>query len=178
MKKVLIISSSPRKDGNSETLCKEFERGALENSNNSVEIVHLRDKNINYCLGCYACTSLGHCFQEDDLNNIAKKMEEADVIVLASPVYFYSMSGQLKVFIDRIVQNYTKIRADIYIFVTAWDSDTNNLESTLEAIRGFSMYCLEECKEKGYILAGGLSEINDAKKSKYLDLAYKFGKEC
>lgn len=106
-------------------------------------------------------------------------MLDADVILFATPTYFYSLSGQLKVFIDRLVSMYTKIRVDIYIFITAWDINTSNLNSTLEAIRGLTRDCLINCEEKGYILAGGLTNINDInKRIDYLNQAYKYGKEC
>ena len=173
----MIISASPRKNGNSDILCTNFMNGALEAGHN-VEKIDLRDKNIGYCIGCYACTKLGKCFQNDDMNELARKLENADVIVLATPVYFYSMDAQLKTFIDRTVQNYTKIRADIYIMVTAWDTNTANLESTVEAVRGFSRDCLEECPEKGVIIAGGVSEKGDIIKSKYPVQAYNMGLNC
>lgn len=177
MKNVMIISASPRKNGNSDILCTNFKNGALAAGHN-VEKIDLRDKNIGYCIGCYACTKLGKCFQNDDMNELAKKLENADVIVLATPVYFYSMDAQLKTFIDRTVQNYTKIRADIYIMATAWDPDTANLESTVEAVRGFSRDCLEECPEKGVIIAGGVSEKGDINKTKYPEQAYNMGLNC
>lgn len=177
MKNVMIISASPRKNGNSDILCTNFKNGALA-AGHSVEKIDLRDKNIGYCIGCYACTKLGKCFQNDDMNELAKKLENADVIVLATPVYFYSMDAQLKTFIDRTVQNYTKIRADIYIMATAWDPNTANLESTVEAVRGFSRDCLEECPEKGVIIAGGVSEKGDINKTKYPEQAYNMGLNC
>lgn len=62
MKKVLIISASPRKDGNSDLLCQAFQKGALE-AGNEVEYVRLSEKSIQYCEGCYACAKLGHCFK-------------------------------------------------------------------------------------------------------------------
>ncbi len=177
MKNVMIISASPRKNGNSDILCTNFKNGALAAGHN-VEKIDLRDKNIGYCIGCYACTKLGKCFQNDDMNELAKKLENADVIVLATPVYFYSMDAQLKTFIDRTVQNYTKIRADIYIMATAWDPNTANLESTVEAVRGFSRDCLEECPEKGVIIAGGVSEKGDINNTKYPEQAYNMGLNC
>lgn len=177
MKNVLIISSSPRIDGNSSLLCQEFCKGAKSVGHN-VEVVNLTQLNIGYCIGCYACARTGECFQNDDMNALAKKMVEADVIVLASPVYFYSMAGQLKVFIDRMVQNYTKVKADIYIFVTAWDSNTKNLHSTIEAIRGFSRDCLEDCQEKGIIMAGGVNDRGDIVGKKEMLTAYNYGKNC
>ena len=87
MKNVLIISSSPRKGGNSETLCEEFYAGATEAGHNA-EIVSLRDKNINYCKGCYVCRKRGKCVQDDDMLPLLEKIKEADVLVLATPVYF------------------------------------------------------------------------------------------
>lgn len=177
MKNVMIISASPRKDGNSDILCDNFKNGALAAGHN-VEKIDLRDKSIGFCIGCYACTKLGKCFKNDDMNELAKKLESADVIVLATPVYFYSMDAQLKTFIDRTVQNYTRIRADIYIMVTAWDPNTANLESTVEAIRGFSRDCLEECPEKGVIMAGGVSEKGDINSTKYPEQAYNMGLNC
>lgn len=177
MKNVLIISSSPRHNGNSDLLCQSFAKGAKESGNN-VEIVYLVDLKINYCLGCYACTNTNKCFQKDDFNIISDKMLKADVIVLATPVYFYSMSGQLKVFIDRLVSIYTKIRSNVYIFVTAWDDNKDNLMSTVEAIRGATRDCFEECCEKGVIIAGGFTDKGDIIKTEYIDEAYNLGIKC
>ena len=96
MKKVLIISSSPRRRGNSDTLCDEFKKGA-EESGNAVEKLFLADKKIGYCKGCETCNSLGKpCPQKDDAAEIIEKMILSDVIVLATPAYFYTMSAQLK----------------------------------------------------------------------------------
>lgn len=107
MKNVVIISSTPRANGNSFVLAKEFARGASDASNN-VEIINLKDYDLNYCKGCFACFKIGKCVQNDGMNEIASKLIKADVIVFATPVYFYSVSGQLKVFIDRLVPVYKK----------------------------------------------------------------------
>ena len=95
-KKVLILSSSPRRGGNSDTLCDEFMRGAAE-SNHEVEKIFLRDKTIHYCTGCSTCSLYQKpCPQKDDAAEIIEKMVDADVIVMATPVYFYTMSAQMK----------------------------------------------------------------------------------
>lgn len=87
-KKVLILSSSPRRRGNSDTLCDEFMRGAIEGGN-EVEKVFLRDKNIHPCLGCSVCSyEKKPCPQKDDAAEVIQKMLEADVIVMGTPVYF------------------------------------------------------------------------------------------
>ena len=108
MKNILIISASPRKCGNSDMLCDEFLRGAKESGNN-VEKIFLRDTRVNYCLGCGVCNSTHKCIQHDDMADILDKMVKADVIVLATPVYFYTMNAQLKTLIDRTCR-YTKSR--------------------------------------------------------------------
>jgi len=99
-KKVLIISSSPRKGGNSETLAAAFAKGARE-AGHQVETVYLREKQVGFCKGCLACLKLGHCVIQDDAVEIAAKMHDANVLVFATPVYYYCVSGQLKTMLDR-----------------------------------------------------------------------------
>ena len=107
MKNILILSGSPRKGGNSDLLCDEFLRGAQE-SGNKVEKIFLRNKKIGYCNACYYCKkSGGKCTIQDDMSEILDKMQAADVIVLASPVYFYSIDAQMKAVIDRSVARWT-----------------------------------------------------------------------
>ena len=87
-KKVLVISASPRKGGNSDTLCDEFMKGAID-SGNTVEKIFLRDKKINYCTGCGLCNTNDYtaCSQKDDMALILDKMVIADVILMATPVF-------------------------------------------------------------------------------------------
>ena len=178
MKKVMIISSTPRRGGNSEVLANEFAKGAID-AGNEVEVVTLRDFNLNYCVACYSCTETGKCIIGDGMNEIAERLVKADVIVFATPVYFYSMSGQLKVFIDRLVPTYTKIKADIYMIATQWDEDAKMIDNTFNAIRGCTRDCFENCQEKGVLYGAGLSEIGDALKNKnYIKDAYEMGKNC
>ena len=178
MKNVLIISSTPRKNGNSERLCQEFRKGAQE-AGHQVELVCLRDLEIGYCRGCFACAELGRCVIDDDMQELAQKVRQADVLVLATPVYFYSMSGQLKVFIDRLVPVYEQVRAEIYLFCTAADSNIPSLAPTLEAIRGLTRDCFEDCEEKYSLAVGEVNEIGDIEgKSEALTLAYNMGLDC
>ncbi len=178
MKKVVVVSSTPRKGGNSFILANEFARGASE-SGNSVSFIDLSKEHINYCIGCYACHKTGECFQKDKMNEYAKLLLEADVICFATPVYFYSMSGQLKVFIDRLVPVYENVRADIYMIATMWDSQHSMMENTFEAIRGLTRDCFENCTEKGVLFGSGLDEAGAVKQRKdYLSAAYNMGKNC
>lgn len=84
-KKVLILSSSPRRGGNTDTLCDEFMRGAIEGGNEA-EKIFLRDKTIHYCTGCSTCSLRQKpCPQKDDAAGLIEKMLQADVIVLSTP---------------------------------------------------------------------------------------------
>ncbi|HJB08775.1 MAG TPA: flavodoxin family protein [Candidatus Enterocloster faecavium] len=136
--KVLVINGSPRAKGNSDLLCDEFIRGAKE-SGNQVEKVSLREKEVHPCKACYACFKTGSCVQKDDMADILKKAEEADVLVLASPTYFLTMSGQMKVFIDRLLPKWQGLGGkQAYVIVTGHDGkqglkrNAEDLTMTLE----------------------------------------------
>jgi multimeric flavodoxin WrbA len=174
-KKVLILSSSPRKKGNSNALCDRFLEGAIE-AGHQVEKVVLAEKKINYCTGCYACKGNGRCAQKDDMAQILDSMVAADVIVLATPVYFYTMCAQMKTVIDRTVAGYTRIaKKNFYFIVTAADSDKAALERTIEGFRAFTS-CLPGAKEKGIVYGTGAWEIGDILTSRAMKQAYEMGK--
>ncbi len=163
-KNVLILSSSPRRGGNSDTLCDEFMRGALQ-AGNTVEKIFLRDKKINYCTGCSVCSTSGKpCPQRDDAAEIIGKMLAADVIVMATPVYFYTMSAQMKTLIDRCCGLYTEMNnKEFYFIVTAAEDDRRKLLRTIDTFQGF-LDCLENPVVKGTIFGTGVwhtGEIND-----------------
>ena len=109
MKKVLILSGSPRKGGNSDILCDEFLRGAID-AGNQAEKIRVADKKIAMCTGCDYCRDHGgKCVYNDDMGEILQKIIDCDVLVLSSPVYFYSICAQLKAVIDRTVARWTEI---------------------------------------------------------------------
>ena len=173
-KKVLILSASPRKGGNSDLLCDQFLRGAKE-AGHQAEKIFLKDKKINYCTGCGTCLDTGKCVQKDDMANILEKMVAADVIVMATPVYFYTMNGQMKTFIDRTCPRYTEIsEKDMYFIMTAAVTGKEALKRTLEGLRGFTS-CLTRPKEKGVVYGTGAWKIGDIKGSKAMKEAYEMG---
>jgi multimeric flavodoxin WrbA len=102
MSKILILVGSVRKNGNTELLANAFKQGAEKH--NSVEIISVADYKINPCVGCEYCqNSDGNvCVQNDDMKIIYEKLKECDTLVIASPVYFYGISAQLKALIDRL----------------------------------------------------------------------------
>ena len=174
-KKVLILSGSPRKDGNSDILCNEFMRGAAE-SGNEVEKIRVAEKKIGFCTGCYACRNTGVCAIKDDMAEVMQKLIDADVIVLASPVYFYSIDAQLKALIDRTVCRWTEVKdKEFYYIMTAADSGIESMETTLACFRGYAD-CVEGAKEMGVIYGTGVYEKGEIKDKKAMLEAYEMGK--
>lgn len=177
-KKVLIISSSPRKGGNSDVLCDKFLEGAVS-AGNEVEKIFLKDKKINYCIGCGFCTKNDYtgCSQkDDDAMEIIDKMIEADVIVLGTPVYFYTMCAQLKTLIDRCCSKYTRIlNKEFYYIATAGEDADTALNGTVASLDCF-LECLSGAELKGTIRGAGLWQYGDVNTSKYIEQAYEMGK--
>lgn len=100
MKTLLALASSPRRNGNSETLLKEFCRGA-EEKGWTVEMVHINKLDFRPCQACDACAKDGRCILKDDMQEIYPKVINSDALVIASPVTFGSLNAQLKMLIDR-----------------------------------------------------------------------------
>ncbi len=176
-KKVLIISTSLRNNANSEILAKETARGAKD-AGNEVEFLSLKDKNIQFCKGCLACQKLGHCVINDDANAITEKMKNAEVIVWATPVYYYEMSGQMKTMIDRANSLYATGHNfhDVYLITTSAEDSKGIVQTVINGLNGW-MECLNNVSLKGYVEAGGLENPNDASASDlYKKQAYEMGK--
>ena len=176
-KKVLIISSSPRKGGNSETLAAAFAKGAQE-AGHQVETVFLREKQIGFCKGCLACLNLGHCVIQDDAVEIAAKMHDADVLVFATPVYYYCVSGQLKTMLDRanplFGTDYAFTKA--YLLATAAEDAPETFAGTEKAVQGW-VDCFPRCQLVETIFAGGVNEVGEIIGHPALERAYRVGKE-
>lgn len=175
-KKVLILSGSPRKGGNSDLLCDEFMRGAKE-SGNEVEKVRIAEKKIGYCRACYYCRqSGGECAIKDDMADVLQKMIDADVIVLASPVYFYSIDAQLKTVLDRTVARWLEVRdKEFYYIMTMADEETESAETTLACFRGYAD-CVQGAKEMGIIYGAGVYEKGRVAGTPAMRQAYEMGK--
>jgi multimeric flavodoxin WrbA len=150
-------------------------KGAIEASHR-VEKVFLAEKKINYCRGCYACGGNGKCVQEDDMAHILDSMMATDVIVLATPVYFYTMCAQMKTVIDRTIARYMAItNKDFYFIVTAAVNRKAALQRTIEGFRGFTS-CLRGAKEKGIVYGTGAWNAGDIKASPAMKEAYEMGR--
>ena len=176
MKKVLILSGSPRKGGNSDILCDQFAKGALEQGN-EVEKIFISEKKIAPCTGCYFCRNNGgRCALNDDMGDILQKIIDCDVLVLSSPVYFYSMCAQLKTVVDRCVARWTEIaNKDLYYITTAAESDEDTMDGTIACMHGFAM-CIDGYDEKGILYGKGVLEKGEVvNRPELMQIAYEMG---
>ena len=149
-------------------------RGAAE-AGHRVEIIRLSEKDIHYCTGCCSCVRKpGACVQQDDMAEIHEKILAADVLVLASPVYFRSYNAQMKTLIDRICPIYSSIHdKDVYFIISA-AGGSFPVESTVQSLRVFTD-CLSGIREKGVISITGVWDADKAQGTQAMDQAYAMG---
>ena len=174
-KQVLIISTSPRKESNSDALAEAFAQGARE-AGHSVEKVELRGKAIGFCQGCLACQKTGRCVIHDDADAIAQQMLTADVLVFATPVYYYGMSGQMKTMLDRANPLYIADYAfrDIYLLATAAEDEESTVEGTVHGLEGW-IACFEKTRLAGTVFGGGVTEPGSMQSHPALEQAHTMG---
>lgn len=170
-----MISGSPRIDGNSDVLCDQFIKGAKQ-AGHETDKINLSKKKLSPCFACYSCRNDGVCIQKDDMAEILEKLVSADIIVLSTPVYFYSMDAQMKMFIDRCIPRYREIKnKDFYFIITAADPQHEAIDGTMEGFRGYTR-CLPGAKEKGIIYGTGAWEKGDILGLPVMQEAYEMGK--
>lgn len=175
MKNIVMILGSPRKNGNSELLCDAFAKGAQESGHN-IEKIRLQEKDIHACAGCYSCRSTGKCFQKDDMAVINQKLVEADIIVLATPVYYYSMSAQLKMMIDRTLPCYQKMTNKKFYFIATAADHKLAMETTIDSMRGFTDV-LPNAEVIDVIYGENAWELGEINGTKVMEDAYQIGKQ-
>ena len=168
----MILSASPRKNGNSDILCHQFMKGA-EDAGNQVELISLYDKNIGFCRACYACFKTGKCVLKDDMAEILDKIQAADVLVVATPTYFLTMNGKLKNTIDRFLPKWQDLGGhDVYIIITGHDG-REGLKLVGEELTTIFSYLGNEIK--GVIWGEGVWQKGEVTSTKAMDEAYQAG---
>ena len=175
-KSVLIISGSPRKGGNTDLLSDAFARGA-EEVGGQVEKIFLADYRIDYFSEADEQRVGNRANEaEDDVPTLVDKMVRADVIVLASPVYYMNITGQLKTFIDRTFGRYREMKDKEFFYLTACaDPEESTADWAINAFRGFVM-CLPNPTERGMVKAIGMGRKGAVKGSQFEEEAYNLGK--
>lgn len=176
MKRVIVISTSLRHGSNSDMLADKFVEGAKA-TGNDVEKISLVGKNIQFCKGCMGCQKLGKCVIKDDVNDIMAKVLEAEVVVWATPIYYYEMSGQMKTLIDRMNAMYTqdyKFR-DIYLLTTAAEEEAETSKRAENGLTGW-IDCYPKCRQAGTLFCGGVNDPRAIEGNSKLQEAYELGK--
>ncbi|MBQ8230921.1 MAG: flavodoxin family protein [Lachnospiraceae bacterium] len=175
MSKIVVLVGSMRKGGNTDLLAQAFVEGASKN--NDVEIVSVADYKVNPCIGCNSCFTRkeNKCFQNDDMNVIYEKLRTADIAVIASPVYFYGISAELKAIIDRLhtpMRNEFKIKKLALLLVGA-----ASLPNLFDAIKLQYQLVLEffHLEDVGMVLVRGVKDKGDIEGNEALNEAYELG---
>jgi NAD(P)H-dependent FMN reductase len=174
---ILILSGSPRKGGNTELLVEAFVKGASQKHH--VEVVSVRDYKVNPCVGCNVCfkSKDNTCVQKDDMTIIYEKMAHADMLVIASPVYFYGLSAQLKTVIDRChnpIRDTFPIKKMVLLLVGA-----ASLPELFDSILAQYQLCLNffKLEDAGRVLVRGVKDKGDIRNTAALNEAFELGQK-
>lgn len=178
VKKVLVLAGSPHKNGNSSILSDEFIRGATESGHES-EKIYIKDQSIQPCLGCNTCQDInGQCIQKDGMQAIYEKLMQADVIVFASPVYFYSWTAQMKTILDRTYALEPKLQNKTFYLISAGAAPEEKYMENMT--HSFKLYA--SCFRAGgngiggYLYGLNVSNPGDVKNTDVMKRAYEMGK--
>ncbi len=176
-KNVLIITASLRPNSNSDALAAAFADGAKE-AGNTVETVSLKGKAIGFCIGCLACQKTQKCVLRDDAVALAEKVKNADVVVFAAPVYYYSISGLLKTFLDRCNPLFPSDYSfrDVYFLATAADTDESAMDGSVKTIQGW-VDCFEKARLAGTVFGGGVDAPGQMEDHPAVEKARKMGEQ-
>ena len=175
-KLILVLSTSLRKNSNSEALADAFAKGAME-AGHTVQKVSLRKKTIGFCTGCFACQKNGSCIIRDDAVEIVRQMHDADVIVFATPIYYYEMSGQMKTLLDRANSLFGSDYAfrDIYMLSAAAEDEEGVDGRAVSGLEGW-IACFERARLAGTVFAGGVNDPGEIAGHPALRKASEMGK--
>lgn len=190
MKKILVILGGGRANGNTAQLVNEFIKGAIE-AGHQTELISLNKLQVNGCTGCNACRYGKPCVQKDDFIIIIPKVKEADLIVFASPLYFWTISSKIKAFIERFycigmedknppLGRYEKYPVrDCALLMTSADNFFWTFEQAI-SYYNFTLVNYIGFHDKGTLLAGGCGSTNgkpQISRTNHLKAAFEFGKE-
>ena len=177
-KKIIVLNGSPRVKGNTSMLVEEFAKGAKD-AGSEVTVFNLDKMNINGCKGCFGGGKNpdSPCVQKDDMEKIYPVYKEADVVVLASPLYYWNFSGQLRTAFDRLFavaecdKNYANPVKESVLLMAA---EGYGFDDALSYYKNLMKHL--GWKDLGQVLVGGVLKIGDINGHKELKEAYELGK--
>lgn len=173
--KILVLTGSPRRKGNSNYLADSFIKGAEEAGHNVVRF-DSAFKKVNPCIACNKCHMAGSCIFDDDFKFVLDNLIDADAVVFVSPVYYFGITAQLKKVIDRFYAADEKIHTPkkAVMLITLGAPDKRTEEAVLQHFN--TMFNYLNWQNAGYIFAGGLNKIGAAENTNYPELAYELGR--
>ncbi len=177
-KKIVVLNGSPRKNGNTSALVDAFTKGA-ESAGNQVSVFHLDSMDIHGCKGCFGGNSSNECpcVQNDDMNIIYPAVREAEVVVLATPLYYWNMSGQIRTAIDRLFAleegGMNLLRGNGRAAALLMSAEGSGFEDVVV----YFDHLMEHLRWKnlGHVLSSGNMNVGDINGKKELDEAYQLG---
>lgn len=175
--KIVILQGSPNKKGSTNILVEKFSQGA-EEAGHSIKRFDLVDMNISPCTGCVTCGYEGPCILQDDNQKIRRAILEADMIVFATPLYYYGMSAQLKIVVDRFCAYNSSITGKHMksaLLAVAWNSDSWTFDALESHYRTLVRYL--DLEDQGMVLGRGCGTPSMTKHTQYPQKAYELGKQ-
>ena len=174
--RIIVLMGSPNKKGSTAILVDEFCRGAGE-SGHDVEVIDVCHADIHPCTGCVHCGYEGPCVQKDDVERIRRELLSSDMVVFATPLYYYGMSAQLKTVVDRFCAYNSSLNSrhlKSALLTVAWNSDDWTFEALAAHYRTLVRYINFE--DMGMVLGYGCGSVSMTKRSKYPERAYQLGR--
>ncbi len=174
--KIIILMGSPDRKGSTNILVENFIKGAGE-SGHSCEVVDVCHANIHPCTGCVACGYEGPCVQKDDVELIRRKLLTADMVVFATPLYYFGMTAQLKAVVDRFCAFNSSLHSKHLksaLLTVAWNADDWTFEALATHYKTLVRYINFE--DQGMVLGLGCGTPEMTKHSRYPEDAYELGK--
>ena len=174
--KIIVLMGSPNPKGSTSILVEQFRRGA-EESGHSVEVIDVCRADVHPCIGCVRCGYEGPCVQKDDVETIRRKLLDADMVVFATPLYYYGMTAQLKTVIDRFCAYNGSLNSrhlKSALLTVAWNADDWTFEALETHYKTLVRYINFE--DKGMVLGYGCGTPPMTRRSKYPQEAYRLGK--
>lgn len=175
--KILVLGGSPNRDGSTQLLIESFARGARE-AGHTVTVLQAAQQNVHPCTGCIACGYDGPCVQRDDMVQIRAAVLDSDMLVFATPLYFFGISAQLKTVIDRFCAFSSRISRrnmrSAFLSV-AWNDDDWTMDAIREHYRTLVRYL--NLRDMGMVLGTGCGTPAMTKRSRFPQMAYELGKK-
>jgi multimeric flavodoxin WrbA len=173
--KIIILQGSPNRNGSTQILSEAFAKGA-EEAGHEVEIIQVADANVNPCTGCVACGYEGPCVQKDGMEELRSKILKADMLVFATPLYYYGMTAQLKTIIDRFCSfnsSLNRKHMKSALLTVAWNADSWTFEALEAHYKTLVRYL--NLDDQGEVLGLGCGTPSMTKHSGYVEKAYRLG---